>query len=163
MGNPDATEPVPAGIPTSAGVANTSTSRLPRQLAASLARWKAGPGGGILAALSTQAGSATQSAGVGLYASMRLACVKVGTAVTAALAAPPIPDAAMQRWYARALASLANAAADCRTAISVRRRGPEDLKIREFRPALNRSTAEFATGTRDLFLATAKLSGLRRR
>jgi hypothetical protein len=159
--NPDATEPVPAAVPSPARVATSArSSHLPPKLAASLASWKAGSGGATLAALSIQLNSATQADGLRLYATMRLACTQVGNEVTAARAGPPIPDATMQGWYARALATLASAAADCRAGISVHPYGDEDIQAREYPKALNRSTAEFATGAVDLFRATAKINSL---
>jgi hypothetical protein len=158
--NPDATEPIPAAVPSPAGVAAASSSHLPRRLAASLARWKAGRGGATLAVLTLQVSTATQAAGLKLYAMMKMACTKVGSAVTAARAGPPIPDAAMQGRYAKALATLIKAAADCRAGISVRPDGDETLQVREHPKALSASRSEFGTGAADLFLATAKIRAL---
>ena len=158
--NPDATEPVPAAIPSPAGAATSTSTHLSRKKAASLARWKAGRGGAAFSLLSAQMGDAMQSGGLRLYPTMRVACTKVSTAVTAARAGPPIPDAAMQRRYIRALAALARAAADCRAGISVHPYGDEDTRIGVHPRALRRSRAEFATGARDLFLATGKIKGL---
>jgi hypothetical protein len=156
--NPDATESVPTAIPGPAGVA--TSAHLPRKLASSLARWKAGGGGAALSVLSAQMGNAMQAGGLRLYPTMRLACTKVGNAVTAARASPPIPDAAMQRWYTTALTALARAAADCRTGISVHPYGDENTRTRERPRILSQSRAEFATGARDLFLATGKIRSL---
>ncbi|HEY5361451.1 MAG TPA: hypothetical protein VIJ82_27825 [Streptosporangiaceae bacterium] len=47
-----------------------------------------------------------------------LACAKLGAAVTAARADPPIPDAAAQPWLAKALDEFAKSAADCRAGAS---------------------------------------------
>jgi len=105
-------------------------------------------------------GNAMQAGGLRLYPTMRLACTKVSDAVTAARTSPPIPDAVMQRWYTRALTALARAAADCRAGISVHAYGDESTRTRERPRALSRSRAEFATGARDLFLATGKIRGL---
>ena len=158
--NPDATEPVPTAIPRPAGAATSTSSHLSRKLAASLARWKAGRGGAAVSALSAQMGNAMQAGGLRLYPTMRLACTKVSDAVAAARTSPPIPDAVMQRWYTRALTALARAAADCRAGISVHAYGDENTRTRERPRALSRSRAEFATGARDLFLATGKIRGL---
>lgn len=159
--NPDATKAVPAGIPTSAAVGVAAPRPLPRKLTAVLARWDAGSGGAKLAALSGQLGDTTQASGLKLYATMRLACLKFGAAVTAARSAPAIPDAAMQRWYARALTTFAKAVADCRAGLSAHPYGDEDIQIREHPKVLDRSVSELAAGAKELYLATAKIKAMR--
>ena len=72
-----------------------------------------------------------QSAGLKLYAPMRLACVQLASDISTAQAGPPIPDAAMQRLYTRALTGLSRAAADCRAAITMEGDG-EDLSAEVF-------------------------------
>jgi len=137
--------------------------RVPRTLAATLRNWDAGRRGAALAAVSADVGNASQAAGLKLYAPMRLACVSLGTAVTDAKAEPPIPDAGMQQLYARALATLASAAADCRAGISAHPYGDEDIQTHENSAALGRSASELAAGTRELYLATVKISAVTRR
>jgi hypothetical protein len=136
---------------------------VPRTQAAALKRWDAGRGGGALATASTELGSATQAAGLKLFAPMRVACLSLGTAVTNAEADPPIPNAAMQKLYARALGTLATAAADCRTGISAHPYGDEDIQTHENLKVLHRSVSEFATGAKELYMATVKINILSRR
>jgi len=52
------------------------------------------------------------------------------------------------------------AAASCRAGISVHAYGDENTRTRQRPRALSRSRADFATGARDLFLATGKIKGL---
>jgi hypothetical protein len=121
--------------------------------------WDAGPGGKTLAAVREQMGSAMQSAGLKMYAAMRLACAQLASDVSIALAGPPIPDNAMQRLYARALAGLSRAAAGCRTAISVHVDG-EDTAVHVNVPLLNRSRVEFAAASTKLYRATGEIESL---
>ena len=77
-----------------------------------------------------------QAAGVKLYATMRLACASLASEIETAQSGPPIPYASMQQLYARGLAGLSGAAADCRSAISVRPDGRrEHPELREQGPA----------------------------
>jgi hypothetical protein len=133
---------------------------VPPKLAAALTKWEAGPGGSAMAKVTNALGSATQDAGARLYDPMRLACLSLGAAVTTAKAAPPIPDAAMQKWYSLALAKLTAAAADCRTAISVYPYGDEDVKTYENPTLLRQSVSDFATGARDLYQATVDANAI---
>jgi len=123
-------------------------------------RWDAGPGGKTLAAVREQMGTAMQSAGLKLYAQMKLACAQLASEVSTAQAGPPIPDNAMQRLYAKALAGLSRAAANCHTAISIHEDG-EDTKARVNGPLLNRSRAEFAAASTKLYRATSEIESLR--
>jgi hypothetical protein len=93
---------------------------------------------------------------------MRLACVSLASSVETAQAAPPIPDDAMQRLYAKALAGLSSAAADCRSAISVHPEGAEGMRIDVNKVLLNRSLAGFAAESKKLYMATAEIRTLRR-
>ena len=106
-------------------------------------------------------GTAMQSAGLKMYAAMRLACAQLASDIRTALAGPPIPDDAMQRLYARALAGLSSATADCRTAISVHVDG-EDTAVHVNGPLLNRSRVEFAAASMKLYRATGEIASLRR-
>ena len=136
--------------------------RVPPKLAAALKSWDAGRRGAALAAVSADIANATQAGGLKLYAPMRLACVSLGTAVTDARAEPPMPDAAMQKLYATGLGTLAAAAADCRAGISAHLYGDEDIQTHENQAVLHRSASELAVGTRELDLATVKISAVTR-
>ncbi len=99
---------------TSDGLAKT-VLRFPSGLKDQVRRWKAGPGGAALSAVTQQLGAAAQSAGLRLYPQMKLACVSLDASIQAARAAPPIPDVLMQNLYGKALAELSGAAADRHT------------------------------------------------
>ncbi|HCU92570.1 MAG TPA: hypothetical protein DHU96_07415 [Actinobacteria bacterium] len=146
---------------TSDGI-STSVLRWPPQLKSQILRWKAGHGGAALATVVQQMGNAMQAAGVKLYAPMRLTCVSLASDISTAQAGPPIPDDGMQRLYAKALAGLSRAAADCRTAISVHVSGNESVETHVNEALLNRSRVEFAAMSKTLYRATGEIQSLRR-
>jgi len=143
---------------TSDGLAK-SVLRWPPGRTRQILRWDAGPGGKTLAAVGEQMGTAMQSAGLKMYAAMRLACAQLASDVSTARAGPPIPDRAMQRLYAKALAGLSRAAADCRTAISIHSDG-ENTEAHVNGPLLNRSRVEFAAASKKLYRATGEINSL---
>ena len=151
----------PATTPavTSHGLAKTVV-RLPSGLKGQVRRWKAGPGGAALSAVTQQLDAAAQSAGLRMYHQMKLACVSLDASIQAARAAPPIPDVPMQARYGKALAELSGAAADCQQAIS-EKPGDEITAIHENETLLNRSRSEFAAGSKTLYEATAAIGALR--
>jgi hypothetical protein len=112
--------------------------------------------------VTTQLGNVTQTAGARLYPQLRLECASLASSAQAALEAPPIPDAAMQRMYAKTLAALSVTARGCRNAISVSPEGDEDQRIGLNKSLLNHSLAQFATESRELYTATAEIRTLRR-
>jgi hypothetical protein len=169
--NPAAT--APAAQPTSP-VASSPASSRPRGTNDGLARsvlrwppgrthqillWDAGLGGKTLAAVEEQMGTAMQSAGLKLYATMRLACAQLASDVSTAQAGPLIPDNAMQRLYAEALAGLSRAATTCQTAISMRGDG-EDVEAHVNRSLLSRSRVEFAAASAKLYRAIGEIESL---
>jgi hypothetical protein len=119
--------------------------------------WHAGRGGADLATVSSQVGTVLQSGGIRQYAMMKNACGQLLGGVSGAQGAPPIPVAAMQKLYARALAELAKGAADCRTAISTTPDGDETVKTVVNATLLHQSTSELAAGADDIFRATAQI------
>src|SRR5262249_55446647 len=131
-----------AGTTTRAGAASDglakSVLRWPSGRTRQILRWDAGPGGKALAAVSEQMGTAMQSAGLKAYAQMKQACEQLASDVGTARAAPPIPDNAMQRLYAKTLDGLSRAAADCHAAISIKI-DDEDTEVHLNQPLLNRS------------------------
>jgi hypothetical protein len=163
----------PAAQPTAPGASSRATPRsraASDRLAKSVLRWPpghtrqilhwdAGPGGKTLAAVMEQMGTAMQSAGLKLYAPMRLACAQLASDISTAQAGPPIPDNAMQRLYARALAGLSHAAATCHAAISMDGDG-EDVETHVNGPLLNRSRAEFAAASAKLYRAIGEIESL---
>jgi hypothetical protein len=86
--------------------------------------------------------------------------VGLGSSIETARSAPPIPDAAMQRLYTKALAEFSSAAADCRNAISAHPQGAEGVTIDLNKALLHRAMAEFATGSNELYTATAEIRTL---
>ena len=136
-----------------------SVLRWPRGRTRQILSWDAGPGGKTLAAVGEQMGTAMQSAGLKLYAAMKLACAQLASDVSTAQAAPPIPDNAMQRLYAKALAGLSRAAADCHTAISIHEDG-ENTEAHVNKSLLNRSRVEFAAASTKLYRATGEIESL---
>jgi hypothetical protein len=144
---------------TSDGVAK-SALQWPPQLKHQVLRWKAGPGGKALATVESQMGSAMQTAGLKLYAPMKMTCADLASDIGAAQAGPPIPYPAMQQLYAKALGRLSTAAADCRSAISVRPQGDENTSIHVDQALLSQSRLEFADGSKVLYRATAQIQSV---
>jgi hypothetical protein len=138
------------------GSANGHLSRLDLKLL----KWKEGPGGAALMAVEKQMGTAMQDAGIKFYAQMKTACMSLSSDISTARSTPPIPDEAMQRLYAGALAGLAGAAADCRTAISIRARGDESVEINVNRARLNLARVRFAAMSKRLYMATRQVLSL---
>ena len=135
---------------------------LPKKLQPAVARWDA-HGNKALAALSVQFGTVLQSAGVKQYVPMKMACVRLATEAAALRAGPPIPDAAMQGLYAKALADFAQGAAACKAAVSEWRIGDETVDTRVNPAQLHRSLSLIAAGATDLYRATAEIVALRHR
>jgi hypothetical protein len=175
VGNSPAVEITPAAQPTAAPVASSRATPRTGGTSDGLAksvlrwapghtrqilRWDAGPGGKTLAAVGEQMGTAMQSAGLKMYAPMKLACAQLASDVSTAQAGPPIPDNVMQRLYAKALAGLSGAAADCNNAIS-EHAGDEVTEIGLNRPLLNRARVEFAAASTKLYRATGEIESLR--
>ncbi len=146
---------------TSDGIAKTAL-RWPRGLKQQIAHWNAGPGGAALSDVTEQLGNAMQAIAVRLYPMARVTCVSLGSSIETARTAPPIPDAAMQRLYAKVLVGLSGAAADCRNAISVHQEGDETARINLNKVLLSRSMAEFAAESNLLYTATAEIRTLPR-
>ena len=146
---------------TNADIAKTAL-RYPPALQGQIVHWDAGRGGVAWWAVTMQLGDITQTAGVRLYSQLRLECASLTPSAQAALGAPPIPDEAMQRMYAKVLTALSATAADCQNAISVRQEGDEGQRIDLNETLLNRSLAQFATESRELYTATAEIRTLRR-
>lgn len=141
------------------GIASTAI-RWPPGLNPRMKRWNTGPGGVALRAVTAQLGNAMQAAGVKLYPEARKACATLGSSVRTALAAPPIPYAAMQQLYGQVLAGLSGAATECLNAISMHPTGDEDMTIDLNKVVLNRSLAEFAAESNALYEATAEIRTL---
>jgi hypothetical protein len=145
---------------TGAGTAKTAL-RYPPALRGQVLHWASGPGGAAWSAVTAELGGVTQSAGARLYAELRLECANLGSSVRTAQGAPPIPDHAMQRGYAKALAALSVTVADCRSAVSVRPEGDEGQQIHLDRALMKRTAAQFVAESKDLYTTTAEIRTLR--
>jgi len=164
------TASAPSGHATASRQASTTPSvtghgiaknalRFPKRLTNQVRRWKSGLGGKAMTAVTAQMGYALQAYGAKLYAPMKLACVRLGADIQTARAGPPIPYAAMQRMYGKALARLSQAAANCRHAISIRS-GEEAVEAHLHSALLQRSLAGLAAGSKVLYTATAEIRAL---
>jgi len=96
------------------------------------------------------------------FVQMRQECVTLDADVTAARAAPAIPDPAMQNLYTTALAALAAGAANCQAAVSSHPEGDEDLITETNSSLLTTAMSQLIAGTRDLYIATATVKTLGR-
>ena len=135
---------------------------LPTNMNSQLISWQSGSGGKHLTAVSGGLGDALQAAGIRQYAPMKHACAQLAGSVTTAEAGPPIPDAAMQTLYAKALAELAKGAANCQTAISFQPNGNESVAAQVDPTLLHRSVSELSAGATDVFRSTAEMAILAR-
>ena len=82
---------------------------------------------------------------------MKYACAQLADGGAAAEAGPQIPDAAMQKLYAKALAELAKGAVNCRTAIPSKPDGDESDETYIDATTLRLATSELAAaGAEDI-------------
>jgi hypothetical protein len=162
--NPDTTEPEPqfqvpaAVIPVS--LPSTGAIPLPADDQPQVRAWKDGSGGTTLSALTSQAGDVGQARGLKEYVEMKQDCSELASSVSAAEAGAPIPDAAMQAQYQKALSELAKAAATCQAGISEQPDGDEYVATTENQADLSASAADLAAGSKDLYEATGQISDL---
>jgi hypothetical protein len=115
-----------------------------------------------LSAVTQQLGNVMQDVAVKLYSKATLACVSLGSSAADASKAPPIPDAAMQRQYANALAATSDAVTYCRYALSPQLVDKEDELVNVDKQVLSQSMAKFADGSNLLYTATAAIRQLQR-
>jgi hypothetical protein len=155
-----AKRPTRATAVTSDGVAKTALT-FPPGLRHEIKHWRAGPGGTALAAVTEQLGSVTLSAGARLYATTERACASLASSIEPARAGPPIPDAAMQQLYVKALKELSRTAADCQRAISVAPEGEENIQVHVDKALLHQVLTAFAAESQKLYKATAEIQELR--
>lgn len=127
-----------------------------------VAAWKAGPGGATLAAVTAQVGTVLMTHDGRQFVQMKRECISLAADVTAAGAQPAIPDPAMQNLYSKALASLAAGAANCQAAVSSHQEGDEDLVTKTNSSLLATAMSQLTVGTRDLYVATYSIKGLKR-
>jgi hypothetical protein len=131
------------------------------RLAVALRKWDAGPGGTALTEVSGDLGDAMQASVVRFFSPMLRACSSLATAVTTARTGPPIPNAAMQASYTRALTKLAMGASDCRTGISLYPTDDQGLQARENPAMIHQAESELTAGTKDLYHATVDINAVR--
>jgi hypothetical protein len=162
--NPDTTEAVPQfHVPAQVdpvALPSTGAIPLPTYAQPQAKTWKAGPGGAALKTVSDRAGAVTQAQGQKLYVAMKAACTQLATSVTTAQDSPPIPDAAMQALYQKALTEFATAAGQCKTAIFEQPDGEEYVATTENQSELRTVAGALSSGSKDLFQATEQISTL---
>jgi hypothetical protein len=162
--NPDTTEPVPQFhvpapvVPVS--LPSTGAIPLPAYDQPQVTAWKAGSGGTALSAVTSQAGDVAQARGLKQYVEMKQYCSQLASSVSQAQADAPIPDAAMQAQYQKALAELAKAAAACQAGISEQPDGEEYVATTENPADLSASASDLALGSKELYQATGQISDL---
>jgi hypothetical protein len=156
--NPDSTEPVPTfRVPAPVNpvaLPSTGAIPLPASEQTQVTAWSDGRGGAALQSVSSGAGDVAQASGLKQYVEMKAACSQLAASVSAAQAAPPIPDAAMQEVYQEALGQLGSAASACQAAISEQPDGDEYVATTENKSALKAAEAALGTAARELFVAT---------
>lgn len=162
--NPDTTEPMPQfHVPAKVApvvLPSTGAIRLPIAEQPQARTWKAGSGGAALTAVSSQAGDVAQASGLKEYVEMKQSCSKLAASVSQAQVAPPVPDAALQAKYSKALSELAQAAANCQAGISEQPEGDEYVATTENQADLSASATSLAAGSKDLYQATGGISAL---
>jgi hypothetical protein len=156
---PAGSSPLPSTAPanTQRSPVSTASKPLMPQNPAQVAKWKEGQGGTLLAAVSQQMGEALMNRGLSHYVQMRQACLTLAATVAAARTGPQIPDPAMQEAYLKALAKLAAGASTCKSAISVRQKGDEDVDVHADKAGLDLAASELALGAKRLYTATEKI------
>jgi hypothetical protein len=162
--NPDSTHPVPRfNVPAQVdpvALPSTGAVPLPTYEQPQVKSWQAGPGGAALKQVSDQAGNVTQAEGLKQYVEMKAACTQLAISVTTAQDAPPIPDAALQSLYQKALGELGTGAGQCKTAIFEEPEGEEYVATTENTSALRAAALALKSGSRNLFLATSQIATL---
>jgi hypothetical protein len=144
-------------VPSAAQVAESGGAlSLPANMQGRVIAWQSGPGGAHLEAVTRLFGDALQAGGERKYSQMRSACVQLTRSVSTAEAGPPIPVAAMQMLYGKALGELANGAADCQAAITTRP-GAETPGTTVNATMRRQAASELAAGATDIFRSTAEI------
>lgn len=119
--------------------------------------WNDGPGGKALATVTTQSGDALMAYSAKQYVDMLQYCGALTSALQNAVAAPAIPDAAMQAKYATSLTAFKAGAADCTAAITQSPNGVEDTVTHVDQTTIAKSHSELSEGEADLYVATETL------
>jgi hypothetical protein len=122
-----------------------------------VASWNKGSGGTALSAVTVAADNAMMSRGTGAYPAMLLACRSLTAAVRQADAAPPIPDATMEREYTAALSAFKQGASGCLAGITQHVDGPEDTLTYVNKAVIGKASSALTTGLKDLYIATEVL------
>lgn len=149
-GNPRMSAPAKTSAPPTPEQAASSV-HVSAQLGAALRAWNKGPGGSRLAAVTSDVGAALQAGGLGQLSSMKYECTSLAGAISSAERDPAIPDPATQERYASALGGLRKAAADCRSAISLKTDGDETVAATAPAVQLKQAQKELGSGVDDLY------------
>jgi hypothetical protein len=144
-------------VPSAAQVAESGGALiLPASMQGRVIAWQSGPGGKDLDAVTRLFGDALQAGGERQYSRMRSFCIQLTHSVSTAEAGPQIPVAAMQMLYGKALAELAQGAADCQAAITIKP-GAETLGTTVNATKRQQAASELAAGATDIFRSTAEI------
>jgi hypothetical protein len=122
-----------------------------------VASWNKGSGGTALSAVTVAAGNAMMSRGTGAFPAMLLACRSLTAAVRQADAAPPIPDAPMEREYTAALSAFKQGASGCLEGLTQHLDGPENTLTHVNNAVIGKASSALTTGLKDLYIATEVL------
>jgi hypothetical protein len=116
--------------------------------------WNAGQAGKAMAKVTAVAGTVLMAHGSGQYPQMLQACKTLAGAVQTAAALPPIPDAAMFRYYQKSLDAFKSGIADCEAGITQHEEGVEDTVTQVNQTDTTLAVKRFGTGMTDLYIAT---------
>jgi hypothetical protein len=111
--------------------------------------WYAGRGSVGVAAIIRAMTLLQRSGASGSFTAVGRACGTISRAVTTAESAGPIPDASVEKWYARALAEYQTGAAYCQSGVASR-------SVSQIRTATN----DFRRGTAALAHATSAIDAI---
>jgi hypothetical protein len=119
--------------------------------------WNAGKAGAALVQVTEDSGSVLMAYSSGMYPEALQACTALAGAVQQAEVLPPVPDAAMQKLYAKSLDDFKSGTAECEAAITQHLEGVEDDITDVNHPEINTAISQFNVGTKDLYIATEAL------
>jgi hypothetical protein len=119
--------------------------------------WNSGKAGATLAKVTSQSGTVLMAHGAKQYTQMLHACRALSATLQTAQTLPPIPDAAMQRVYAKSLAAFKAGVADCEAGITQHPEGVEDTVTHVNQSYIQQAVNQFGTGMTDLYIATETL------
>jgi hypothetical protein len=124
---------------------------------AAAASWNAGQPGKALAHVTALSGDVLMAHGSGQYAQMLQACEALYGQVGTAAGLAPIPDTAMQGFYAKSLTAFKSGIAACEAGITQQEVGVEDTVTHVNQADVQLALTSFGTGVSDLYISTESL------